>query len=135
VNISRIVRAILLSGCASAMTDWFFGGLLFHEKYLTYPETWRRRAGEPGESAAIAWSIVLGFLTCGAFVLACSVFHVRGYSAAIPLAVAIWLIAPLPLLITNALFVKMHPLNVVSLALGWLVKLLLAAVAVGWFLS
>jgi hypothetical protein len=39
---------------------------------------------------------------------------------------------PLPLLITNALFIKLHPLTVVAHALGWLVKLLVAAAAVGW---
>jgi hypothetical protein len=135
MNFGRVALAILFSGFAASMTDWFFGGVLFHEKYLAYPEVWRRRAGEPGEGGAIAWSILLGFLTCGAFVLACLLFHVRGYGAAILFAAAIWLIAPLPLLITNALFIKMHPLNVVALALGWLVKLLLAAVAVGWLLS
>ena len=117
------------------MTDWFFGGVLFHEKYLAHPEIWRRRAGELGEGGAIAWSILLGFLTCGTFVFACSGFHVHGYGTAILFAMAIWLIAPLPILITNALFIKMHPLTVAAHALGWMVKLLLAAVAVGWLLS
>jgi hypothetical protein len=81
MNISHIVFAILFSGFAASMTDWFFGGILFHRKYLVYPEIWRRRAGQPGEGAAIAWSILLGFLTCAAFILTCSVFRVRGYSA------------------------------------------------------
>jgi hypothetical protein len=43
-----------------------------------------------------------------------------------------WIIAPLPLMITNALFIKLHPLNVVANSLGWLVKLLLAGAAAGW---
>jgi hypothetical protein len=135
MHFGRIALAILFSGFAASMTDWFFGGVLFHEKYLAYPEIWRRRSGEPGEGGAIAWSILLGFLTCGAFVLACSAFHVHGCGAAILLAAVIWLIAPLPMLITNALFIKMHPLTVVAHALGWLVKLSLAATAVGWLLS
>jgi hypothetical protein len=32
----------------------------------------------------------------------------------------------------NALWIKLHPLTVVSHALGWLARLLLAAVAVSW---
>jgi hypothetical protein len=129
----HLVLAVLLSGFTASVTDWFFGGVLFHDKYMAYPEIWRREAGDAGgEGKAIAWSVVLGFVTCGVFILTAAAFHVHGYASALELAAAIWLIAPLPLLITNALFIKMHPLNVVAHALGWLAKLLLAAVAVGW---
>jgi hypothetical protein len=127
---SHIALAILLSGLAVSMTDWFFFGVLFHDKYLAHPEIWR--PGPGGEGKAVVWSILLGFVTCGAFVVACSSFQVRGYAAAAGFAVAIWAIVPLPLLITNALFIKLHPLTVVAHALGWLVKLLVAAAAVAW---
>jgi hypothetical protein len=131
----HIVLAILLSGAAATMTDWFFGGVLFHDKYLAHPEIWRRVGDAAGESKAIGWSIVLAFLTCAAFVLTYSFFQVHGYGAAIRLAVAIWLIAPLPLLITNSLFIKMHPLTVLAHSLGWMVKLLLAGIAGAWLVS
>jgi hypothetical protein len=130
---SHIALAILLSGLAVSMTDWFFFGVLFHDKYLAYPEIWRQAPG--GEGKAVIWSILLGFVTCGAFVLVCSAFHVRGYAAATGVAVAVWLMAPLPIVITNALFIKLHPLMVVAHALGWLAKLLVAAAAVGWLAS
>jgi len=45
------------------------------------------------------------------------------------LAAMIWLIAPLPLLITNSLFIKIDPLVTAAHAAGWLVKLLLIAIA------
>jgi hypothetical protein len=135
-TLMRIVVATLLSGILASFTDWFFGGYLFHKQYLAYPEIWRNAPGDKaGENRAILWSVVLGFLTCAAFVFACIVFHIHGYFAAIHLALFVWLIAPVPLLITNALFIKMHPLNVVSNSLGWLAKLILAALAVGWLLS
>jgi len=41
----------------------------------------------------------------------------------------------LPLLITNALFTKLHPAITASYSLGWLVKLVVAAVAVALFLA
>jgi len=56
-------------------------------------------------------------------------------SGAVKLAFAVWLIGPLPLILTNAAFMKLHRVFVVSYATGWLVKLTIVAVAVGWFLS
>ena len=50
------------------------------------------------------------------------------------LAVAVWLFGPLPLILTNAAFMKLHQVFVASYAIGWLVKLIIVAVAVGWFL-
>ncbi len=41
---------------------------------------------------------------------------------------------PLPLILTNAAFMKLHRVFVASHAIGWLVKLLIVAVAVGCFL-
>ncbi|HKV27742.1 MAG TPA: hypothetical protein VJN90_05665 [Candidatus Acidoferrales bacterium] len=136
-SIGRIALAILLSGFVSSLTDWLFAGVMFHSKYMAHPEIWRRTPGAnmKGENQAVAWSTLLGFVTCAAFVCTCLAFQVRGYTAALELAAAIWVMAPLPLLIVNALFIKMHPLTVASLSLGWLAKLLLAGAAVGWLLS
>jgi hypothetical protein len=47
------------------------------------------------------------------------------------LAAAIWLIGPLPLILTDAAFMKLHRVFVASYALGWLVKLMIVAVAAG----
>jgi hypothetical protein len=80
------------------------------------------------EGKAVAWSILLGFVTCGAFVFACAALQ----APPILFAVAVWLMAPLPIVISNALFIKLHPLTVVAHALGWLAKLLVAAGAVAW---
>jgi hypothetical protein len=55
-------------------------------------------------------------------------------SSAVKLAVVVWLIGPLPLILTNAAFIKLHRLFVAAQAIGWLVKLLIVAAAVGWFL-
>jgi hypothetical protein len=41
---------------------------------------------------------------------------------------------PLPLNLTNAAFMKPHRVFVMSYATGWLVKLVIVAVAIGWFL-
>jgi len=130
----RFLWAVLAAGLVSSFTDWLFAGVLFHEKYNAYPEVWRP-ALRHSDTAAIAGSIALGFLTSASFIGVCLAFGVRGYESTLKLAVLCWLMVPLPLLITNALFIKFHALVVVSHSLGWLAKLLVAALAVALLLS
>jgi hypothetical protein len=134
VNWTHFVLAALAAGVVSSFTDWFFGGILFHGEYSVHPEIWRQGPGK-SETSAVTWSIVLGFVTSGAFMAACIVVPAHGYSGALKLAGLCWLIAPVPLLITNALFIKLHPLTVVSHSLGWLAKLVVAALVAGWLLG
>jgi hypothetical protein len=122
------LAAVIGAVALSSLTDWFFGGILFHEKYRTHPEIWRF-SNRTGESLAIAWSTLLGLLTCAVFIYLADRLGALGWLQAFGLAFGIWLLAPLPLLVTNALFVKIHPLNTLSNALGWLVKLLICAIA------
>lgn len=42
---------------------------------------------------------------------------------------------PLPLMITNALFIKLHPVVTLSHAIGWRVKLAAAGVVAAWLLA
>ena len=124
----KFLLAVLSAGLATAMTDWFFGGILFHEKYKVYPEVWRD-AGGTGENRAVAWSIVLNFVVCAIFTLGISAFGVAGWSKTMLFVLIVWGSSAVPVLITNALFIKLHPLVIVSNSLGWFVKLTLAATA------
>ena len=124
--------ASIAAGLAVSLTDWVFTGVLFHGKYFAYPEIWRKRTSEV---PAIVCSTLLGFVTCSAFIGACVAVGLHGYPGALGLAGLCWLAAPMPLLVTNALYIKIHPLVVCSHALGWLVRLVLAALAAGWLLS
>jgi hypothetical protein len=130
----RIALAVLASGVVSSLTDWLFMGDWLYERYDRYPEIWRYQGGEV-ENRAILWSSLLPFVTCGVFVLVCSGLHLYSYRGAFKLALAIWLIGPLPLTIANALWLKLGPAIATSYALGWLVKLALAALAVALILG
>jgi hypothetical protein len=130
---SRIALAILASAVLSLLTDWLFMGDWLYKRYDRNPEIWRYPAGA-GESKAILWSSIFPFLTCGVFVLVCNVLRLYSYREACELAVAIWLIGPLPLTIVNALWIKLGAPIAASFSLGWLVKLLLAAFAVALIL-
>jgi hypothetical protein len=60
--------------------------------------------------------------------------HLYFYGATLKLAFEVWLIAPLPWIITTSLWMKLQPMIAAAYSLGWLVKLLLAAVAVALIL-
>jgi hypothetical protein len=126
---TRIVLITLASGVVTSLSDWFFAGDWIHRRF-TYPEIWRQGV----ESKAIALTSPLPFLTCFVFACVAARLQVTSLSGALKLGVAIWLIGPLPLLLTNAAWMKLHRVFVTSYATGWLVKLLIVAAAVAWFL-
>ena len=129
MNWGRFVAVVLGAGVITSMTDWLFAGDWLHRRY-TYPEVWR----QGDESKAIALASPLPFLTCGVFAYVAAKIGLHTVPSAIKLAAAIWLIGPLPLILTNAAFMKLHRVFVASYSIGWLAKLILIAVAVGWFL-
>ena len=126
MNWTRFILVVLATGAITSMTDWAFAGDWIHKRF-TYPEIWRK-----GETRAIALTSPLPFLTCGLFAYLSLHFGVHTLHVAIKLAIAVWLIGPLPLILTNAAFIKLHRVFVISYATGWLVKLLIAAAFTGW---
>lgn len=129
MNWTRLVVVVISAGVVSSLTDWFFAGDWIHQRF-TYPEIWRKGS----EMRAIALTSPLPFLTCAVFAYLAARLGVHSYRGASKLALAIWLIGPLPLILANAAFMKLHRVFVASYALGWLVKLMIVAVAVGWLL-
>jgi hypothetical protein len=129
MNWIRLALTVFAGGLATSLTDWLFMGDWLYKRYNQYPEIWRHPHGE-GEMKAIASYTPLPFVTCAVFTLLCARLNLHSYSATVKLAFAIWLVGPLPLLIGNALFIKLHSAITASYSLGWLAKLVVAAVAV-----
>lgn len=129
MNLSRLVLVIVGTGIVTSLTDWFFAGDWLHRRF-TYPGVWRTGA----ESRAIALTSPLPFLTCGVFAWLLAWLGFLSLSGTIKMAVAIWIIGPLPLILTNAAFIKLHSIFTIAYATGWLVKLLIVALAVAFFL-
>jgi len=128
MNWTRLAVIVIGTGVVSSLTDWLFAGDWLHRRY-TYPEIWRKGA----EGRAIALTSPLPFLTCGVFAFVTAWLELHSVAGAVKLALAVWLIGPLPLILTNAAFMKLHRVFVVSYAAGWLVKLMIVAAAVGLF--
>ena len=125
MNWVRFALAVVVSGVAITFTDWFFFGVLFHEKYNAYPEVWR--VSQAGNKAI--W-IGIGFFTCAIFIYACTSLKLYNYGAVLKLALWMWLALALPIIVTDALFMKLHPLVAVSHSLGWFTRLAVAALSV-----
>ena len=98
MNWTWLVAIVIGAGVVSSLTDWFFAGDWLHRRY-TYPETWRVGA----EGRAIALSSPLPFLTCAVFAYTAAWLGIRSVPVAVKLAAAIWLIGPLPLILTSLL--------------------------------
>ena len=122
--------ALLVSFLGVSLADWFFWGVLFHDRYDAFPEVWRYRGAGSAQRRAVAGGVVLGAVTCAAFVGLCSALHVVAWKATLSLAFGTWMSTAVPMVLTNWLFIKMHPLLVVSGSLGWLAKLIIPAIAV-----
>ena len=127
----NLLWATLAGGFLGSMADWLFAGILFHDRYFRHPEVWRSGLGDR-RRIVIAQGLAL--LTAGAFVALAAKLGQTDPSGALKLAAMIWLIAPLPLLLANSLFIKLDPMVTASHAAGWLVKLLLCGAAVALLL-
>lgn len=129
ISWKRFAITVLAAGVASSLADWLFMGDWIYKRFDHAPEIWRY-AGGLGETRAIMWASLFPFLTCAVFALLCIHLRLYSYSATIGVALSIWLMGPLPLTITNVLFIKLTPAVATAHALGWLVKLCIAAIAV-----
>ena len=127
----NLVWAALAGAVLGSLADWLFAGLLFHGRYQRHPEVWR---GGP-EVRRIAAAQLLALVTSAGFVLLADKLGQTDLRGACKLAAMIWLIAPLPLLAANAMFLKIDPLVTAGHAAGWLAKLLLIGAATAWFLG
>ena len=122
------VLALAVASVATSFSDWYFMGVLFHDKYLVYPEVWRHSGDKRGESLAIAWSTLTGVLSAGAFLWLATSLGVAADVRVFYLAGGLWLAGPVPLLLTQAAFIKIHFLNTVAALLGWLARFALFAI-------
>src|SRR4051794_20915854 len=104
INWGHIALAVVAAAIAGSFTDWFFFGFLLHDKYLVYPEVWKKREG--GEGKQIAMSSVVGLFASAVFVILCGGLYFNSYPQALKLAVAIWLAAAVPIVANEHIFMK-----------------------------
>jgi hypothetical protein len=134
MNWTRFLLAVVASGLATSFTDWLFMGVLFHAKYLETPEIWRKKPGK-SETSYILASTLLGVVSCAALIFLCIWAGALGsVSGALRMAALAWLAAPLPVIATNTIWMKLDPLLGVSHSLGWLARFVVTALIAAWLL-
>jgi hypothetical protein len=127
---TRFLATVIAAGVVSSFTDFLFMGVLFHDKYNAHPEVWRSAKGE--DKRAIMWGTALGFAVCAIFTFFCYRLNWQYYPLVVPLklATAVWAMGPLPIVISNSIWMKLHPQIALAHALGWLAKFVVSALAV-----
>jgi hypothetical protein len=127
MNWTHLVLVVVVSGVVASITDYLFMGLLFKAKYQEAPEIWRQGTSE---TRKIIYSELIGLITCAAFAwLLAATGHVALMSA-LKMALAVWVIAAIPILFTNALWIRLSPWIAASHSVGWLARLAVTAVAI-----
>jgi hypothetical protein len=132
MNWTSVTEACIAAIVAASLTDWLFFGVLFHEQYKAFPEVWRLPAGSKDESKVVMRAALVCALTPLLFVLVCAYLHVATPMQLTVAVVGIWTMTALPHLVTNYLFLKLHPLTIAAHALGWLARFSVSALAVAW---
>jgi hypothetical protein len=129
----RYVLAVGASGVATSFTDWVFMGKLFHRKYLETPETWRMTPGQ-SETRKIVASSLLGVVSCAAFIWLARWTDALTVRSELHMAELVWMAAAVPIIFSNIVWIRMHPLLGVSHSLGWLARFAISGLIGGWLL-
>jgi hypothetical protein len=127
MNWVRFIVVVVVASVIASFTDWFFMGMLFHDRYLATPELWR--TGQ-SEGMKIGLSSLYGVLTCGGFAWLQNRFGATEMKAGLIAAVVAWIALPVPILAQFVLWTKLDEMVGVAQAFGWLVRLAITAVTV-----
>ena len=127
MNWPRFLLAVLVSGVLSSITDMIFMGMLFRSKYKQAAEMFRLQEGE-NIGPSIAASSVIGLVGCAAFIYLCMwTGALTVPKAELRMAAIVWLAAPVPVILSNVVWTKLHPYIGLSHSLGWLVRFIISS--------
>ena len=134
MSLTRMLIAGAVGGFLSILSSWAITGNLFHRYQRLTPETWRPEG--PKQYAASSVVQVLAGMAVGLLFFATGgVSHlaVQGWLASgVLFGFLAWLALASPVLVTNAIYIRLHRGVVTGLLLDSLVGLLLIACACAW---
>jgi hypothetical protein len=125
----HVIVAILVAGIVATFTDWFFFGVLFHDRYMKYPETWWPRSGPEAERTSIIWSSLLDFVTAAAVVILCIYAGVHSIKGALIVAALAAAAGPLVTTVTNGFWIRIDSSVTAAHTAGYIVRFLIAGAA------
>ena len=127
--IGMAILAIVVAGFVATFTDWLFMGVLFHDRYLRYPEVWRDEVRGGNDRTAVIYSCALDFVAAAGIVALCVLADIHTFWPAIGVAVFAWIAGPLVITIANGFFMKLDWAVVGAHCAGYLVRFLVAGIA------
>ncbi len=122
-----ILAVIILASVLASFTDWLFMDALVHRFYVSAPGLWRGLGGV----ARIVVSQLIGTAATAALVVLCLWSPERPVGVA---AVA-WVAGPLPVILQNLQWMRLHPVIAASHATGWLVRFMITGLLSAWLLA
>ena len=125
-----VLVPVFAAGTLSSVTDWVFMGVLFADRYQTYPDTWWPR-DKKTETMPILYSTALGYITAAAVMALCAMAGVDGIMSGIKVAAIAWLAGSLVQVATTQIWVRIDPAVSLAHGLGYLVRFLIAGIAAG----
>jgi hypothetical protein len=125
--VMMILLVIVVASVLASFTDWLFMDALVHRFYASEPGVWRARGGV----ARIVGSQAIGTVATAALVLLC----VWAPGRALCVAAVAWVAGPLPVILQNLQWMRLHPVVAASHAAGWLVRFLIAGLLASWLLA
>ena len=125
-----ILAAVFVAGTIATFTDWYFMGVLFHDRYQAYPETWWPR-NKSTETMPILYSSALGYVTAAAVIALCAMAGVGGIWSGIKVAFIAWLAGSFVQVVTTHIWVRIDARVSAAHALGYLARFLIAGIAAG----
>jgi hypothetical protein len=135
VNWIRIIEAGVAASILASFSDWYFFGILFHTRYHREgPGIWRKYKDKKDEMRSIFLSTIYQSITCFVFVIACRYLGITILAHALFAAGVAWFMLPLPLLLSQANFIRIDRMIIFSHSVGWLARLLISAMCVAWLL-
>jgi hypothetical protein len=124
-----VVAAVFAAGTIATFTDWYFMGVLFHDRYQIYPETWWPR--KKSEPMPILYSSALGYVTAAAVIALCAMAGVDSVWGGIKVGFIAWLSGSFVQVATTHIWVRIDLRVSIAHALGYLARFLIAGVAAG----
>src|SRR5215471_12921262 len=121
-----IVVAVFAAGTIASFTDWYFFGVLFHDRYFLHPETWWPR--ERSNTKPILYSTALGYITAAAVIALCAMAGVDSIWSGIKVAFVAWLSGSFVQVATTYIWIRIDLKVTIAHALGYLARFLIAGI-------
>jgi hypothetical protein len=124
-----VLVAVFAAGTIASFTDWYFFGVLYHDRYFIFPETWWPR--EPSNTKPILYSTALGYITAAAVIALCAMAGVDGIWSGIKVAFIAWLSGAFVQVATTYIWIRIDLRVTIAHAVGYLARFLIAGIAAG----